>query len=253
MNLKTLIVIPCYNEADRLNSQAFLDYVASTAYTGLLFVNDGSNDNTAQILNELAAKAPEHISVLHLSRNSGKAEAVRQGFLRGLILNPELIAYLDADLAAPLHCIREMEFVLSKDRKDIAIGARVALLGRHIERNTSRHLAGRVFATIASLVLGLKVYDTQCGAKLFRVNERLKAVFAAPFTVKWIFDVEILARFIISERNGQPRVADICLEYPLHEWSDKKGSKVRLKDFITSALDLVKIIFILQKKSLPGS
>lgn len=219
---------------------------------GILFVNDGSIDNTANVLNQLVKQSPDKISVLHLEQNSGKAEAVRQGFLHGFKSNIQFIGYLDADLAAPLSVIQELEFMLLKTGKDIAIGARVALLGRNIERNTARHFTGRIFATIASLLLKLRVYDTQCGAKLFRVTDRLKAVFAAPFTVRWIFDVELLARFMITEKLGQPRLVNICLEYPLQEWMDKKGSKLHIKDFFISILDLIKVSIIINKKNLPG-
>ncbi|MBF0331821.1 MAG: hypothetical protein HQL17_07775 [Candidatus Omnitrophica bacterium] len=121
------------------------------------------------------------------------------------------------------------------------MASRVKLLGRTIERNPLRHYAGRIFATAASLILDLPVYDTQCGAKLFRVNDRLKLVFNKPFTVKWIFDVELLARLIITEKAGHPAVKDICVEYPLHAWIDKKGSKLRAMDFVTSIGDLLKV------------
>ena len=249
--MRALIIIPCYNEASRLDTRAFLDFTARHQGIHFLFVNDGSSDDTASIINALASKSSNSMSVLHLPKNGGKAEAVRRGFLHGFTLKPELIGFLDADLASPLNTILELETALRQENKDIAMASRIILLGRQIERNPARHYAGRFFATAASMILGLRVYDTQCGAKLFRVTERLKSVFAAPFTVKWIFDVEILARFMITEKNGAAPVSDICLEYPLKEWVDKKGSKLRAVDFLTSGLDLVKIYFLMKQKNLP--
>jgi dolichyl-phosphate beta-glucosyltransferase len=246
--MHTLIIIPCYNEAARLGSQTFLDFSQNHPDIHFLFVNDGSSDNTAEILNNLALAAPKAMSTLHLERNQGKAEAVRQGMIKGFSMAPELIGFLDADLASPLGTILELETAMAMERKAIAMAAHVSLLGRNIQRNAARHYASRVFATAASMILGLPVYDTQCGAKLFRVTDRLKKVFAKPFTVKWIFDVEILARFIITENDGEPKVRDICMEYPLHEWIDKKGSKLHLKDFLISAFDLLKI-FVLMKQT----
>lgn len=250
--MTTLIVVPCYNETGRFNKEPFLRYLRQTAQTSLLFVNDGSTDGTLGLLEALVGEMPGQIAVLHLAENVGKAEAVRLGFQQGLATGVSFIGFLDADLAAPIECMRELESLMVRDRKDIVMGARVALLGRRIERNNVRHYVGRVFATAASMILGLRVYDTQCGAKLFRVTDRLKSVFAAPFTVRWIFDVEILARFRVTESRGAPPVKDICAEYPLQEWIDVKGSKVGLKDFIISAVDLFRIVLILQKKALPG-
>lgn len=243
--MHTLIIIPCYNEAARLETDCFLAFAREHAQVHFLFVNDGSTDDTGQRLNNLANTAPGSISVLRLKGNQGKAEAVRQGFLKGFTMGPQVIGFLDADLATPLECIPELETAMAMGAKDILLAARVALLGRHIERNPVRHYAGRIFATATSMILGLHVYDTQCGAKLFRVTDRLKKVFAAPFTTRWIFDVELLARFIITENSGEPKVQDICMEYPLRTWIDKKGSKLRLTDFIVGGLDLVKIALML--------
>ncbi len=249
--MQTLIIIPCYNEEARLEPQAFLDFSRNHQHVHFLFVNDGSHDTTADIINDLVRTSPETMTALHLEENKGKAEAVRQGFIRGFLMNPATIGFLDADLASPLGTIPELETTLAMERKDIAMAARVTLLGRTIERNPLRHYASRVFATAASMILGLRVYDTQCGAKLFRVTDRLKNIMAAPFTVKWIFDVEILARFVLTEKTGEPKVCDICIEYPLRTWVDKKGSKIRLKDFLTSGLDLFKIFMLMKRKELP--
>ncbi|MBF0485693.1 MAG: glycosyltransferase [Candidatus Omnitrophica bacterium] len=246
MKPKTLIVVPCFNEASRLDGQAFLDFLGPYPHIHVLFVNDGSTDTTRQVLENFVKARPEQMSLLNLPKNSGKAEAVRQGFLKGFLSFPvDLIGYFDADLATPLSTIIELEGLFSNPSFEIAMGSRVKLLGRNIERDSRRHYIGRIFATLASMTLGLAVYDTQCGAKLFKVTERLKKVFSFSFTVTWIFDVEILARFMIMERchpTGRA-VSKICVEYPVREWIDKKGSKVKFWHYLTSTKDLLKILF----------
>ena len=132
--------------------------------------------------------------MLHLARNSGKGEAVRQGLLSALASDTELVGYWDADLSTPLDELpRFMKLLEERPTLHMVLGARVALLGRIIERYHIRHFTGRVFATAASIVLGLPVYDTQCGAKLFRASSELSAVLSSPFSNPWSFDVELLA------------------------------------------------------------
>jgi hypothetical protein len=116
------------------------------------------------------------------------------------------------------------------------------LLGRTIERNAVRHYVGRIFATAASLTLGLPVYDTQCGAKLFRVSPATKCLFDQPFLTRWLFDVEILARIIQRYARGlDGRPDDIVCEFPLPEWREVPGSKVKALDFVKGCSELLLI------------
>jgi hypothetical protein len=83
------------------------------------------------------------------------------------------------------------------------------------------------------------VYDTQCGAKLFRVSDAMREIFAETFLSRWIFDVEIIARFVQQRGRNKPRAA--IYELPIKVWRDVKGSKVRSTDFIRALRDLWKI------------
>ena len=136
------------------------------------------------------------------------------------------------------------EFLKELKRKNdlvLVMGARVQLLGRIIARNKIRHYLGRVFATLASIVLKLPVYDTQCGAKLFVTTEAIAFAFNAPFISRWIFDVELIARLVFKSRVNAFK--SIC-EFPLEEWHDVKGSKIRLADFWIAICDLGRIYYL---------
>ena len=153
------------------------------------------------------------------------------------------MGFWDADLATPLDELPRFAAVLDERPEiELVLGSRVRLLGRRIERRAVRHYLGRVFATGASMTLGLAVYDTQCGAKLFRSTPRLRALLAEPFLTSWVFDVEILARFVRSLR-GETRLtaAERIYELPLRRWTDVPGSKVKPWDFVRSGVELLRI------------
>jgi dolichyl-phosphate beta-glucosyltransferase len=238
------IIVPCYNEADRLSVGEFLEWAGRRPDLHFLFVDDGSTDGTGGILDRLNRVCPKQIRHITMERNRGKAEAVRCGFLESFRSGYDVIGYWDADLATPLETIPRFYELLEDRGVDAVIGSRVLLLGRHIRRSPVRHYLGRVFATCASLAIGLPVYDTQCGAKIFRNTERLRQVFRAPFRVKWTFDVEILARFLLLERIfGGPGTRDRFVEYPLERWDDIPGSKLKGRDFLRGAWEILMIAY----------
>ena len=239
---KTAIIVPCYNESKRLNTEEFIEYARKNKWVYFIFVNDGSTDDTFEIINYMCGSNSEQMLWVNQETNVGKAEAVRQGFLKAIDLDFCNIGYWDADLATPLNVIGKLCALLEEKKIIAAFGARVKLLGYRIDRKPLRHYLGRIFATCASHVLGLPIYDTQCGAKIFKNSSVLKKIFSTPFTVKWIFDVEILARFgVILQNKGVGSLENYALEYPLKKWSHIEGSKVKALDFIVGARELFKI------------
>lgn len=242
---KTTVVVPCFNEAQRLPEADFTAFVESCPDVDFLFVNDGSSDGTEQLLRGLEKRDPARFAVSSLALNRGKAEAVRAGILAALANDPRprYIGFWDADLATPLRAISDFVRVLDeRPEVQMVFGARVKLLGRSIDRNFLRHYPGRVFATVVSMLLGLPIYDSQCGAKLFRANDEVAALFAEPFATRWIFDVEILARFIEARREvGSSSVSAGIYEVPLEEWRDVAGSKLGPADFAVAISDLARI------------
>lgn len=241
--MQTTIVVPCFNEAKRLDSEAFLGFIQQQGCIRFLFVNDGSTDGTLQRLHALKERDPARIDVLSLEKNSGKAEAVRQGMLRASERGAKYAAYWDADLATPLEEIPKFREILEDNPKLVLVmGSRIRLLGRDIERTATRHVLGRGFASAASLALKLKVYDTQCGAKMFRVSPEIRQVFSDPFCSRWIFDVELLARMIAQTQVGNLSPAEeIICERPVSRWKDVKGSKLKAFDFALAFKELLVI------------
>jgi dolichyl-phosphate beta-glucosyltransferase len=234
------LVVPCHNEAARLDPEALLHFVTTHPDVRLVLVDDGSVDATGAILERLRAAAPAAVTTLRHSPRRGKAEAVRAGILAGIAQRAALVGFFDADLSTPLEAIDDFLAVL-RDRPavEFVLGSRVMLMGRDVKRKASRHYRGRVFATAVSHALDLPVYDTQCGAKIMRVNAETASLFAAPFRSAWIFDVELIARYLrLPVAPGEPPRRDRLYELVLTAWHDKPGSKLRWHDIVRAVFDL---------------
>lgn len=230
-----LLIIPCYNEEQRISLKSFLDFTNASILKergrnitiNFLFANDGSKDGTA-------SKIQNYINEHQLSQswflfnnpnNTGKANAISNAynwFKKEHAQTYEKMnwfGYWDADLATPLfEVVNMLQFQeCFYPEKQALFGSRVLKLGSRIVRKPIRHYLGRLFATAIFLALRVGSYDSQCGAKLFTKQASDKAL-REPFISPWIFDVEIMLRL------GEDKI----VEYPLTEWEDIPGSKIKI-------------------------
>lgn len=239
-NNRTSIIIPCYNEANRLHLEVFLNFARKNPKISFIFVDDGSKDLTISLLCGAMAALPGQVDVLTMARNAGKAEAVRHGLKFAAERGDKYIAFLDADLATPLNAINDFISVADRlDNIDVVFGSRAGGLGRRVYRDIHRKMISLVCASMGRLATGLALKDTQCGAKLFRNNEHLINCLDAPFTAGWLFDVELFLR--ISNPNRRERKN--FFEYPVLEWTEIPGSNIKLSDVIKGGLKMTSLIF----------
>ena len=234
-----VIIIPCFNEAERITVSKFVSFLQEQPSVMIVFANDGSTDTTTEILNEIRSIDPGRVFIHNLEKNKGKAEAIREGvmFCISKNLRPERIAYLDADGSTSLEeCCSISQNV--NNNIVFAFGSRILKIDNNITRKFYRHLVGRVLATLISAQLKIHVYDTQCGCKVFDA-ELAEKVFQEQFISKWLFDVEIFHRLI--RIHGTEKMQDICMEIPLRRWIDTADSRVRFSYFFRIWIDLLMI------------
>lgn len=236
---KICIIIPCYNEEKRLAVKKYEDFYESNSVC-LCFVNDGSTDNTLEILKKIQTGKEDRFLIINFEKNLGKAEAIRLASLQ-LFKKKQFdkIGFFDADLSTPLSEIFLLDKYLNSNPEYVlAFGSRILRLGSTIKRNPYRHYSGRIFSTLASLILNIPVYDTQCGAKIIKAD-LINVIFEEKFLSRWWFDIEIFARLI--KFYGLEEVKKKLIEVPLNTWIEMGNSKILFINLIKIPLDLLRI------------
>lgn len=243
------IIVPCYNEYKRLPKPAYLSFLNYNPSVSICFVNDCSTDKTALLLEEIKAKFPTQIFIQTNSQNSGKANSVRNGVLYCYEQNTGIyLAYLDADLATSLEeCYSYLAYL--QGGKKFVFASRILKIGSVVERKFSRFVFGRIIATFISTLLDIKVYDTQCGCKVFDAR-MAPLLFEKPFLSKWLFDVELFSR-LLCHYNKDKALA-LMEEIPVKKWVDVGDSKVKLSYAFQLWIDLYKIRKMHQRNSSPS-
>ncbi len=222
------VVIPCYNEGDRLSQDIFKQFANKNLGYHLCFVNDGSSDNTLEVLEDLRKGNESHVSIVDCEVNRGKAEAVRQGVLH-LIKDHQLdyIGYLDADLSTDFQDFDDLVQVIDQSEFKIVSGSRMSRMGANITKQSARSVISKTINLIIRSILKMPFNDTQCGAKIMD-RDIASSMFNKPFVTRWLFDVEIFMR--MRKYYGKERVLGFICEQPLKRWIHADGSKLSMKD-----------------------
>lgn len=233
------VVIPCYNEEDRLSSAIFQEFASQNLGYHLCFVNDGSTDNTLEVLESLRKGNEDMISIYNCPKNGGKAEAVRQGILH-LAQDSQFdyLGYLDADLSTDFRDFDDLVNTLEKSDFNIVSGSRISRMGANITKESARKIISKTINLIIQTILGMPFKDTQCGAKIMK-REMVTPIFDKKFITRWLFDVEIFMR--MKKFYGKEKVQGLICEQPLKRWIHADGSKLSMKDSIKIVGQLGKI------------
>jgi len=229
MSIQLTVIVPCYNEASRLEPIFELIRENLDRDWEWLFVDDGSVDDTVERLEHFCGAHKEKTRVVRLPRNCGKGRAVREGFdnARG-----RLVGFVDADLSAsPLLFERYLADPELAAGERMIVGIRVKTQDRRVVRSGLRHLIGRGFQTYASSVTGLKAYDTQCGFKLLSTQlaqELSKQMISEGFAS----DVELI---LLADLKG------VHIDEVMIPWVEKGQSKIRPGHILHMAYDILRI------------
>ncbi|WP_282117905.1 response regulator [Maribacter aquivivus] len=233
------VVIPCYNEEERLSSAEFKDFAHKNLGYHLCFVNDGSTDNTLAVLQQLKKDNADNISIYNCKQNGGKAEAVRQGILH-LVKDQQLdyIGFLDADLSTDFRDFDDLVKTIESSDFKIVSGSRIARMGANITKESARKIISMTINLIIQTILGMPFKDTQCGAKVMD-REIASKMFNKKFVTKWLFDVELFMR--MKKYYGKSEVKSMICEQPLKRWIHADGSKLSMKDSVKIVGQLAQI------------
>lgn len=225
--MKCRLVIPSFQDERRL--AAFLPRLASALLSepGLqvVVVDDGSGQREADATRKLVERVSENVTskirFLALPNNLGKGGAIYSGWSEPGDF--DWLGFADADGAISAEEVERMLFRIRQiesggDPVDGLLASRVKMLGRRVTRNSLRHLIGRVFATLATLMTGVAIYDSQCGCKFFR-RTCYEAVKPRLTEMRFGFDMELLFHLLARGFHLE--------EFPV-DWTDVPGSKVSI-------------------------
>jgi glycosyltransferase involved in cell wall biosynthesis len=204
---KYSIVIPAYNESARIPATltSVVSCIRANGWNAeVIVVNDGSRDDTAEVVHAFAETAPE-VRLVENPGNRGKGYSVRNGILQS---KGEVVMFTDSDLSAPIEEAPRL-FAAIEQGADIAIGSRWLESGRQTHRQPLyRQFFGRCFNAVTRMVMGLRFADTQCGFKAF-TRAAAMTIFPLQTIERWGFDPEIL--FIAVKRGF--RVQEVAVSW----------------------------------------
>lgn len=226
------ILIPIYNEETILEANAKLvaDYCRHNFKDWrLTLIINGSSDNSLAAAQALAANWPQ-INIVNLPQG-GKGHALKHGLMNSLA---DVVLYMDIDLAVSLEATAPLVNLINQGQA-VALGSRL-LPGSRTDRSWARELSSRIYNHLASLILGAKISDWQCGFKAIN-RSVIHNIIPLVQDDRWFFDTELLA---LANHFSLP-----ITELPIN-WSEnryaQRQSKIRLtRDPFIFLLNLFKL------------
>lgn len=240
MKVDSVVVVPCYKESKRLNTNQYLSELDKFS-SNVVLVDDGSPDDTFKILKNLEQNGSDRFVAIKKPINAGKAEAVRTGMNYAIekYPNAKYVGFMDADLAVKFSEVPSMIDCFTKNKEiNTVIGVRSRLAGHKVDRSFPVYALQRVIAQMGGALFSPKVTDTQCGAKFFDAKV-VKKVIKEPFISKWLFDQELLARIFHLPENAYK---NWLYEHPVSSWTEIGNSTRKFSDYFKSLKDYFKIL-----------
>lgn len=237
------VIIPAYNEGKHiLDNLLYTSQVLSKFVKGyqILVVNDGSSDNTLEMVSEAACRDAS-IAYVSYEKNHGKGYAIRTGVNHA---EAEFIAFLDADLELNPTMLRYFLKALNTMDADIAIGSKMHK-DSMLDYPVSRKIISIGYFLLLKLLFNLNLKDTQTGIKLFKGNV-IKPICADLCTNGFAFDIEILAT--ASKMGYKILELPVTLKYSRNKHGIEK-SKVSVKQIFCVFRDTLRIKKILKNKT----
>ncbi|MBX3289500.1 MAG: glycosyltransferase family 2 protein [Acidobacteria bacterium] len=218
MSLELSIIIPAYNEDERIENSlsTILNYLSKTGLNAeLIVVDDGSSDKTAAVAEDICSRSPEIPSrVIRYEENRGKGFAVKTGLMAA---TADIALFSDADLSTPIEEAEKLIAPIRNGEYDVTFGSRAldrSLIGTH--QPWRREQGGKVFNLVVRLMTGMPFWDTQCGFKAFDLT-KFRPLLDVMKIDRFGFDVEFL--YVANLRGLKLK------EIPVR-WDNDERSKV---------------------------
>ena len=237
--IKFFIVVPCYNEEKRLDLNHFYQFSQQNKEYKILFVDDGSNDNTLDILKKLSFNS-ENIRYISYKKNRGKSYAVRTGVLNILdnnMVENTYIGFLDADLSISTEDIDKLY-------KTAILNPKLGFIyymknkKQYYSKKYVRYLISNILKIMNNKLYNINIDDTQCGCKIFK-SKVAEIIFREEFNSKWLFDLEIFLRLI--ENYTKTYLDDFTCGISNKRIKYAEKSKIKTTIFLQVILDYITI------------
>ncbi|QSH40266.1 glycosyltransferase [Lentisphaerota bacterium ZTH] len=225
--IKTALVIPFYNTGQKIQLGTLAEMLTDEPGLTLCFVDQGSTDRSASILEDFCNRFKERTVFLKPGGQLSFARAIYFGLKKMLEDdNMGYVGYWDAEMATPLNVLFKFEKILKYTNLRMVMGSRMPRLGSQIRTGFFSHLCRRAISNMVAFSLKLPVYDSQCHAKL--IDAKLcRQLISMPFRTNMLFDVELIKR--VNELYGRHKTRQIVSEFPLPRWQEASNPQMLRK------------------------